>query len=61
MGEYIMCPNCGNTKKGDNILRCSECNKAFCSSCMSRGMIKCACPACGNDPFFGHDTLGEIK
>lgn len=27
MAKYNHCPNCGNTDEGDDILRCTECNR----------------------------------
>lgn len=35
-----MCPNCGNTKKGDTAKKCSKCKKITCVKCKFTG---CTC------------------
>jgi hypothetical protein len=40
METIPMCPNCGNTHKGDRAKKCTQCKKITCSKCSFSG---CSC------------------
>ena len=48
MGEYKVCPSCGNTKKGIKIRKCTKCDTIFCGACTEDGgyYIGEICPSC---------------
>ena len=47
MGEYVACPNCMNTKKGEWVMRCRRCSTVFCMSCRHEVFFKMThCPNC---------------
>lgn len=57
MAEYNHCPNCGNTNEGDDILRCTECNRIHCDKCSDTTLgIGTGCPDCAGS----RETLGTI-
>jgi hypothetical protein len=63
MGEYMMCPVCGNTKKGDAIHRCNNCSQIICNSCSVKQGWSERCPKCGvnTDGWYTNWTLlGKI-
>lgn len=33
MANYSSCPNCGNSKLGHEIKKCSKCGKTYCQKC----------------------------
>lgn len=43
-----MCPNCGNTHKGDSAKKCSQCNKVTCQKCSFTGCV------CGSKSYKEH-------
>ena len=56
-GEYMMCVNCGNTKKGTYIFKCNHCGATFCGAC-SGGIMFAVCPKCKKHT---GGQLGKIK
>lgn len=47
MAKYLMCPDCGNTQLGTEIVRCKECKFIFCRACEVRRSSQAECPNCG--------------
>ena len=36
MGYFTVCPTCGNTHEGDQIIRCGKCGQIQCERCTNR-------------------------
>lgn len=52
MSKIVMCPSCGNSKKGDRAKKCSQCNKITCNKCSFTGCT------CGSFSSNAHYTIG---
>ncbi len=68
MGNYMACPNCMNTKEGDEIERCHDCGAIFCSACDVKGGMfpprGNRCPKCNSEYMLrrgNRTTLGRIR